>query len=486
MTALASYSTGTVSVSAGGTTATGSGTIWNDGSVKPGDILQIGNFQSVITDVTDATHLVIPPWGGGLQSGATYVIWQVSPQRFAGAEAMSTVNRLATALNAREIPVVVGDDETVPDPSLGEEDQTAIQPSTGKVWVMSGGIWTFLGIYRGFNLTGAYDNATVYGYGDVQTTSGTSYVYINATPSAGHAAPNATYWQVLAAKGDPGAAGAAATVAVGTVTTVALGAPATVTNSGSSSAAVLDFQIPAGVLQNYLSGLTLSTAGSSASFGIAAGLAADDGNVDYMRLAAAITKTTGAWAVGAGNGALDTGTIANSTWYHVFEIKRPDTGVVDVLISTSPSAPTMPTNYTLKRRIGSMKTNGSAQWTKFTQFGDEFLWGTPVAGDATAASLSAAQLFALTVPPGVQVFAKFTGYTNSASGNNEVGFSSPDQSAGSTDAGGTIQGAGVGTYQSWGLMRIRTDTSRQIRAQSSNVCSLRITTHGWDDLRGKV
>lgn len=48
------------------------------------------------------------------------------------------------------------------------------------------------------------------------------------------------------APGAPGAAGAAATVAVGTVTTLTPGSPATVTNSGSSSAAVLDFGIPQG------------------------------------------------------------------------------------------------------------------------------------------------------------------------------------------------------------------------------------------------
>lgn len=205
MTALVSYSTGTVSVAAGGTTVTGVGPIWNDGSAKPGDIFQIGNFQSVISDVTDATHLVIPPWGGGAQAGVAYKIWQVSPQRFAGAEAMATVNRLVIALNAREIPVVVSDDETVPDPSLGEEDQTAIQPLTGKVWVMSGGVWTFLGIYRGFRFTGPYSGATTYYVGDVASNAGASYVWINPTPGSGHAPPNATYWDV---SGSPGATGA--------------------------------------------------------------------------------------------------------------------------------------------------------------------------------------------------------------------------------------------------------------------------------------
>lgn len=49
-------------------------------------------------------------------------------------------------------------------------------------------------------------------------------------------------------KGDAGPPGAAATIAVGTVTTLAPGEDATVDNSGSSSAAVFDFGIPAGAV----------------------------------------------------------------------------------------------------------------------------------------------------------------------------------------------------------------------------------------------
>lgn len=50
----------------------------------------------------------------------------------------------------------------------------------------------------------------------------------------------------VGATGPTGPAGAAATVSVGTTTTLAAGAPATVTNSGSTSAAILNFGIPAG------------------------------------------------------------------------------------------------------------------------------------------------------------------------------------------------------------------------------------------------
>jgi hypothetical protein len=46
--------------------------------------------------------------------------------------------------------------------------------------------------------------------------------------------------------GTPGAPGAAATIEVGTVTTVAPGDPATVTNSGTTNAAIFDFEIPEG------------------------------------------------------------------------------------------------------------------------------------------------------------------------------------------------------------------------------------------------
>ncbi len=51
---------------------------------------------------------------------------------------------------------------------------------------------------------------------------------------------------LLGPAGDDGADGAAATIAVGTVTTGAVGSSVTVTNSGTSSAAVFDFSIPVG------------------------------------------------------------------------------------------------------------------------------------------------------------------------------------------------------------------------------------------------
>lgn len=104
-------------------------------------------------------------------------------------------------------------------------------------------------------------------------------------------------------------------------------------SAGASKVPV--FGVP--VLRSYIAGLTLSTAGSSATFGIAAGQTADSTNVSMMALATAYTKTTSPWAVGSGNGALDVqANVINTSWYHVYLIQRVDTGVVDVLVSQAP------------------------------------------------------------------------------------------------------------------------------------------------------
>lgn len=106
----------------------------------------------------------------------------------------------------------------------------------------------------------------------------------------------------------------------------------------------------------YINGLTLTNNVSDAAndIDIAAGAAASDGaTVAVMTLASALTKRLDAsWAVGSGNGGLDTGAVGNNVYY-VWLIQRSDTGVVDALFSLSSTSPTMPANYDRKRLIGS-------------------------------------------------------------------------------------------------------------------------------------
>lgn len=252
-----------------------------------------------------------------------------------------------------------------------------------------------------------------------------------------------------------------------------------------------DVQLDIACLRGFISGLTLSTAGSSSTFSVSIGVAVDTARTDFMKLTSAYSKTTSAWAVGSTNGALDTGTIANSTWYHVYLIKRPDTGVVDVLISTSASSPTLPTNYTLSRRIGSMKTNGSAQWTRFYQNGDEFLWDAPVADASALAVTTSVSNITVSVPTGITVNVIFQGdYTNTASAQQVVLFYSPvtsSQAPGTPGGHWSIINQIANSFVANFFNNIRTNTSAQINAKSGAAAnnSLYVITHGWIDTRGR-
>lgn len=262
--------------------------------------------------------------------------------------------------------------------------------------------------------------------------------------------------------------------------------------SGTSLVSTLD---PTSV-PGFLSGLELSTAGGSSTFSIAKGGANDLNYGGLLYLSAALSKTTASWSVGSGNGALDQGTIATSTWYHAFLIKRPDTGVVDGCISTSATGCTggvgnIPAAYTLKRRIGSMKTDGSNQWVKFVQVGDEFLWNVPVQDiNGSVISTTASTLTLGSVPTGLIVQA-LTNLVHTNSGQNAVLISSldvSDQAPTTTGAapGVTMRQPNVAIAATMGRFQVRTNTSAQVRARAdTGNATLYVITLGWVDQRGR-
>jgi hypothetical protein len=247
------------------------------------------------------------------------------------------------------------------------------------------------------------------------------------------------------------------------------------------------------VVRGHISGLTLSTAGSSATFGIAAGVAADSTNAAMMALASAYTKTTSAWAVGSGNGSFDgTGSAPSATagWCHVHLIQRPDTGAVDVLTSLSATAPTLPTNYTLSRRIGSMKTNSSAQWVAFTQYGDNFIWQSPVLELSTttpATTLTALSLAG--VAPGVSTVALLRGAANSTTTAPDVLIASGDETLGLDGVTGnrSVQALVANVANAFQCLVV-TNASNQIKYQAAAGFTwnlFAIVTFGYIDRRGR-
>ncbi len=323
------------------------------------------------------------------------------------------------------------------------------------------------------------------------------------------------------------------------------------------------------VLRNHIDGFQMSTAGASTTMTIGAGQAANSTNSIYITQAASISKTTGAWSVGSGNGGIDAGTVANNTWYHFYAIRRPDTGVVDDIFSLAPNTssvitvtiaspgvvtwnahgltagtpikftttgalptgitagtqyyviasglstntfqfstsiggaavnttgtqsgthtclaePILPANYTQFRRIGSGLTNGSAQWVRFVQNGNRFMWDAAVLDITDAATGTAAKTGTLpSVPTGVSVLALLQAFIAS---NGVYVHLSPlsvsDQAPATSSAPLAFMGAGT-SADTTGNNEVITNTTQQIRYRTNINDTLRIATLGWVDSRGR-
>ena len=242
----------------------------------------------------------------------------------------------------------------------------------------------------------------------------------------------------------------------------------------------------AALLQGHIGGLAISNDGTSPQTVIdtSSGVATSDDATTMMKLAS-FTKSTAGWSVGAGNGCLDSGTVANSTWYHLFVIERTDTGVVDELCSTSATAPTLPTSYTKKRRIGSFKTDASGHILAFTQRGSgnrrQYIWASSVLdvnglgvnnGSSTTVTLPS-------IPNGIKVDARIgTHWVNASSGVNGL-VTSPDQTPIANNWNQVLDVANkIARYE----MIVSTGTSQNLVAMcDTNSTTLNVVTEGWYD-----
>jgi len=205
--ALPSYATGTATVVAGGTNVALLDATTAFNNVFAGDTFCIGTASAKVIEIVDDENFTITPWPGSDETGSSYVVYQDSKLRFTDVEIAIDLKKQVQALNTEGFYVFVPSSATEPDPSLGDDGQYAFQAATGKLWAKDSGAWVFLGVYKGFGLPAAYDGGKTYSLFDTATQDGSTYVWINETPGSGLAPPNATYWNVLAGKGEPGDAG---------------------------------------------------------------------------------------------------------------------------------------------------------------------------------------------------------------------------------------------------------------------------------------
>lgn len=248
--------------------------------------------------------------------------------------------------------------------------------------------------------------------------------------------------------------------------------------------------VPA-LIPGYLWGLTLSNNGVDATndIDIAAGAAIDSTNAQHMRLASGLTKQLdAAWAVGTNAGMRDTGAISDATW-HLFLIKRSDTGVVDVLASLSPTAPTMPSGYDYKRRIGAI-VRSSAAVLGFVQNGDHFQWKAPTNDFSTISTTPT--LRTCRTPTGIKALVEVTiSVTDSGSAAMNVD-RHWDPALGATAPGNAhahriYVNSAVASAVLYDLL-VRTDTSARVynALDSGTMTTYAFQSTGWYDDRGRT
>lgn len=153
---------------------------------------------------------------------------------------------------------------------------------------------------------------------------------------------------------------------------------------------------------------------------------------------------------------------------------------------TASAGPVLPTNYTKKRRIGSIFVNSSSNILAFSQNGDEFLFSAQFQDFSGSLSSSSALIALAHVPIGVKVNALFS-LANNGTTSGEALITSPDQGTPTVNTPtGNYQIIGTSGY-AFGTVPLnaRTNISQQIRGTGSGTFACIIITFGYIDTRGR-
>jgi hypothetical protein len=248
--------------------------------------------------------------------------------------------------------------------------------------------------------------------------------------------------------------------------------------------------------RNFLDGFILSNGTDAVNdIDISAGEATDSTNTANISNPNTLVKQIDApWTVGSAAGGFPSGlTLTNDTQYHMFEIKRSDTGVIDAGFDTSLTAANLladATNYDLYRRVGTI-FYGTATIIAFQQYGDRILWDLSIQELSGSASTSGATL-TIQTPIGVECIALMSmGGTATAVAGAMYGLLSPLNITNSAANSSRFNAAGGGfgsTNEAHASnMDILTDTASGIRQRVSTNTNMswKIHCHGYIDKRGK-
>lgn len=233
-----------------------------------------------------------------------------------------------------------------------------------------------------------------------------------------------------------------------------------------------------------MSGLTLSNnvGTPTTKVDIASGTCRDIGDTANLALVSSLTKSLAStFVVGTGNGGLDTGAKANSTWYHVWLIRRSDTQVVDAIFSTSATSPTMPASYDSKRRIGAIKTDASGNILLFYQVPGtgQFSWKATVTAPRDMSVVSISTTPALNTLPSVPLGVKVKGrFLANPTGTALTSVTDPDNGVPVDTTAGNCVGGTFTVVETW------TDNAQRVYVTAgSGTPTFNLWVQGWFDSR---
>lgn len=193
-------------------------------------------------------------------------------------------------------------------------------------------------------------------------------------------------------------------------------------------------------VQGAFKNLSSSATGANANVAISADeiiLENESNNYTTVRSVSLTLNTAGSGANG-----LDTGALSTSTWYYVWVIYNGST--VSALASLSDTAPTMPSGYTSKARIGAFRTDGTGNKYPlgFTQKGRKVRYlvsaGTNVTAAPQMASITATSMTSIATGGFVPTTASMIDVLAAATANNSA-LVAPNSSWATTLSGPTPQ-----------------------------------------------
>lgn len=222
---------------------------------------------------------------------------------------------------------------------------------------------------------------------------------------------------------------------------------------------------------------------------VTSGEVRDASNVDNIIIASArIKQADAAWAAGSAAGGMFTGSaLAVSTLYSVWVIKNPSTGAQDIGFDQSFTSPTLPSGYTLKRRIGAFLTDASSNIRAFIQSGPYFRLVSPFndVNDSTITH-NTFEIATLSCPPNALAHITGRAYNDGATNtaNPYIRTKGAEDPASTEYSWVTASNGAVGcSAQGNGFVLVDAERKVEYAAHESGGTSIvSIIIHGWYDI----